>query len=192
MKNTTLALGLASALLAGCGGGGPTSTSPISTTPAAPTAAPVAPVSSPTTPATTTSTLATATINGNLTGFVSSASLPVYTFSTDTTNNATCTSDGGCINTWPAVIAPSGTLSAGFTSFTRSDNGEVQLEYNGKPLYTFLGDSADAATGIGDQLPASTGGMGTFELAQPVASAATPDPTASPAPAPGSPYSIHR
>jgi predicted lipoprotein with Yx(FWY)xxD motif len=110
--------------------------------------------------------------------FVNSAQLPVYTYSSDTAGNSTCT--GGCLAAWPAVLAPSGTLPTPWASFTRGDNGQVQLEYNGKPLYTFVADSADTANGNGDVV-----GNGTFELAHPLAdptSAPTTDPTIAPAP----------
>jgi predicted lipoprotein with Yx(FWY)xxD motif len=150
MKNATLALALlASAILAGCSGGGGSSYGPVApgvTTPA------------------TASALSTATIDGTVT-FVNSASLPVYTFSADSTGASVCTAS--CLAAWPAVLAPSGTLAAGFTSFVRSDDGQTQLAYNGQPLYTFAGDSANAANGIGDVVPdnGASGASGTFELA---------------------------
>jgi len=141
------------------------------------------------TPATTTSpsTLSTATINGSPT-FVTAMGQPVYVDSADTTDKSFCTSVGNCIGLWPAVIAPSGALSAGFTAFTRSDNGESQLAYNGQPLYTFVNDtSPDVSTGAGIADPASNGGTGTFTLARPVATAA---PTS--APVASFPYAIGR
>jgi predicted lipoprotein with Yx(FWY)xxD motif len=104
--------------------------------------------------------LGTAMINGRIT-FVTAAQLPVYTFSTDTTGHSTCA--GSCLAAWPLVPAPPGTLPAPFTSFTRSDNGSVQLQYNGQPLYTFIADSADTASGDGSPV-----GSGTFNLAHPI------------------------
>jgi predicted lipoprotein with Yx(FWY)xxD motif len=179
MKHTTsLTLGLVlSALLAGCsGGGGSTGPSSFVATP-------------PMVPSTTAAaaTLAAATIDGSLT-FVTSTNQPVYVDSADTTDTSFCTSVGNCIGLWPAVIAPSGPLSAGFSSFTRSDNGQVQLAFNGRPLYTFVGDtSPDVATGVGIADPASSGGTGTFTLAHPVASTSTAAPAA-----PANPYAIGR
>jgi predicted lipoprotein with Yx(FWY)xxD motif len=172
---------LAVAALAACGGGGaatgasytaPTNPSPLSTpAPAATTPAAAAATSAPA----ANSPLQTAVIDGSST-FVNSARLPIYTYSADSVNVSTCT--GGCLAAWPAVLAPAGTLPAPFTSFKRSDNGAVQLEYNGQPLYTFVGDTADTANGAGDVV-----GSGTFNLAHPLA-AATP-PISTPVPGGG-------
>jgi predicted lipoprotein with Yx(FWY)xxD motif len=162
---------LTSSLLAACGGGGTTSSAhPFM--PAAPvlsTAAPSAPVSSA-------AVLQTASINGAAT-FITAAQLPVYTFAGDTVpNQSACT--GSCLAIWPAVAPPSGTLPAPWTSFTRVDNGQKQLAYNGMPLYTFASDTALTATGDGFQ---------NFHLAHPAATPAAP--TAAPAtPPPSSPY----
>jgi predicted lipoprotein with Yx(FWY)xxD motif len=187
MKNTiSLALGVvASALLAACSGGGGSAGTPVvvSSAPAVP--------SSPTSAPQTTSTLRSATVNGTP-AFVTAGQQPVYVDSADKTDESFCTSVGNCLGLWPAVLAPSGTLSAGFTAFTRSDNGELQLAYNGQPLYTFIDDSmADVATGVGIADPASDGGTGTFTLAVPSTSA-TAAPTAKPTSAPSSPYSTTR
>jgi len=183
MNNALLALELlASALLAGCGDSGSTSASPVVTAPTMISSTPAS-----TTP-TAASTLATVTIEGSAT-FITSAQQPVYVDSADTTDNSFCTSVGNCLGLWPAVLAPSGTLSVGFSSFTRSDNGELQLAYNGQPLYTFINDTLpDVATGVGIADPASNGGKGTFTLAHPLASA----PMAAPTAAPVSPYATHR
>jgi predicted lipoprotein with Yx(FWY)xxD motif len=167
---------ITSLLFAACGGGGSTLGSAI--TPTAPrslaTVPPVAP------PATTNAVLQTATINGAQT-FVTAAQLPVYTFGGDTTaNQSNCT--GSCLALWPAVAPPAGTLTAPWTSFTRADNGQKQLAYNGMPLYTFASDTALTATGDNFQ---------DFHLAHPAAAAAPPAPTAAPAPPatpPPSPY----
>ncbi len=131
MKHISLAFGLMlTALLAGCGGGGSTSGySPPITTP----------------PVTNTAPLSTANLNGG-TAFVTSANMPVYTFGGDATpNQSACT--GGCLATWPSIAPPSGALTAPFGSFTRSDNGALQLSYNGHALYTFVSDSPGVARG---------------------------------------------
>ena len=174
MKNATLALGLLASALAGCSGGGGSTMG-----------AGMAPATQP--PVTTGSTLSTATIDG-VTTFVNSASLPVYTFTADGTDASVCTA--GCLAAWPAVLAPSGTLSAGFSSFKRSDTGQMQLAFNGQPLYTFAADSADRATGNGDVVPdnGSSGPTGTFDLVN-ASAAATPAPTAAPTTAP---YTLRR
>ena len=148
MKNISLALSLAAALLAGCGGGGSTGTA----VPGGTTTTPTAP--------TTTTPLSTMTLNGG-TAFVTAAQLPVYTFGGDTVaNQSMCTVAGGCLAVWPSVTPPAGTLPTPWSSFTRSDNGALQLAYNGAALYTFTGDKPGVATGDGVQ---------NFHLARPVA-----------------------
>jgi predicted lipoprotein with Yx(FWY)xxD motif len=169
MKYTTIALGLAAALLAGCGGGGGTmgpggggavgggggiyGGPPIVQTPppamqSPPPQASAGPSAAPSTaPA---GVLMTATINGGP-AFITASQLPIYTFGGDTVaNQSNCT--GSCLTIWPAVPAPSGMLPAPFASFTRPDTGTVQLTYKGKPLYTFISDSQPlVATGDGVQ-----------------------------------------
>jgi len=181
MKNRSLAFTiLASTLFAGCSGGGPPGGGSLAMMPIA------------TAPSTATTTLATATIAGNLV-FVNSASLPVYTFSSDPSSASLCTA--GCLAAWPAVSPPAAALSTGFSTFKRSDNGATQLAYNGKPLYTFVGDSADTATGAGDVVPdnGSSGATGTFELTLATTSA-TSAPSSAPTSAPptSAPYSTRR
>lgn len=156
---------ITSSLFAACGGGGSTVGSAI--TPTAPrplaTVPPVAP------PATTNAVLQTATISGAPT-FITAAQLPVYTFGGDTTaNQSNCT--GSCLALWPVVAPPAGTLPAPWTSFTRADNGQKQLAYNGMPLYTFVSDTALTATGDNFQ---------NFHLAHPAAAVAPAAPTAAP------------
>ncbi len=159
-------------VFAGCSGGG--STTPL-TSPRSVNPAPL--------PTANAATLSTATIGGNP-AFVSAAQLPVYIFTADGSDASVCTA--GCLAAWPAVLAPAGaTLSAGFSAFKRSDDGQMQLAFNGQPLYTFVGDSADKANGVGDVVPdnGTSGASGTFNLAVPTALAgatATPAPSAAP------------
>lgn len=138
MKTSSIGFGLVAAvLLAGCGGG---STSTSMPRPSGVTV------------------LSTAVIDGGP-AFVNSAQHAVYTSDGDTTNNqSNCT--GQCASVWPPVSPPSVALSAPWASFMRSD-GSQQLSYNGKPLYTFTGDTApDVATG---------NGLNGFHLARPLA-----------------------
>jgi predicted lipoprotein with Yx(FWY)xxD motif len=141
MKTSTIGLALiASVLLAGCGGGSTGTTMPR--------------------PAGGASILSTAVIDGGP-AFVNSAQHAVYTFDGDTTpNQSKCT--GQCAGVWPPVSPPSVALSAPWASFMRSD-GSQQLSYNGKPLYTFTGDTApNVATG---------NGLNGFHVARPLAGA---------------------
>jgi predicted lipoprotein with Yx(FWY)xxD motif len=125
MKITAIGTGLIAALLlAGCGGGASTSL-----------------------PHSNATVLSTAIINGSP-AFVNSVHHAVYTSDGDTTKNqSNCT--GECAAVWPPVPPPSVTLTAPWASFSRAD-GSLELSYNGKPLYTFSGDTApDVATGDG-------------------------------------------
>ena len=171
MKMKSIAFGLiASALLAGCSGGG----APGGSTPITPNPQPTG-STSPVTPG---SVLATANLDGGP-AFVTAKNFAVYVLPSDGNDRSTCT--GGCASEWPAVAPPTGTLPSPWSSFTGT-NGSPQLAYNGNPLYTFVGDTKPLeATGVGVQ---------GFELARPSASGTpTPDPTSAPTSKPTStPY----
>ena len=181
MKNSALVLGLVTVLLAGCGGG--SSSTPTTMTPAAPV--PVASSPAAPAPASTAFTLPEATIDGSSVYESTATNTAAYEYSTDSAGHATCTSTGGCLGAWPAVIAPAGvTLTAPWSSFMRADNGEDQLEYNGHPLYTFSGDSP-ANPGTADNANVPSSANGTFTFAAPQAAPAS-------TPAPVSPYARTR
>ena len=66
----------------------------------------------------------------------------VYSFAPDTATKSNC--NGSCATYWPPVKGPA-TAGTGVTgklgTITRSD-GTKQATYNGRPLYTYVGDSA--------------------------------------------------
>lgn len=74
---------------------------------------------------------------------------PLYFYNADSKDMSNCT--GSCLSNWPPYTATSSmaNLPAGITTFTRSDNNQVQYAYNGKPLYYFTGDTGTQATGNG-------------------------------------------
>ena len=79
----------------------------------------------------------------------SSNGMTVYTFDKDVANGGTSACTGGCIAKWPALTVPAGstpTAASGITgklgTITRTDDGTLQVTYNGKPLYFFSGDKA--------------------------------------------------
>lgn len=83
---------------------------------------------------------------------VGSNGFTLYVFDHDTTpDSSACT--GSCADNWPALTVASAediALGTGldeddFTTFTR-DDGTMQVEYYGKPLYYFAGDSAAGDT----------------------------------------------
>jgi len=84
--------------------------------------------------------LATMTLNG-APGFVNSANHTVYVFDADLASPGHSVCNGACAANWPPVAAPNGALPGGWTAITRTDNS-MQLAYNGRPLYTFIADSA--------------------------------------------------
>ena len=193
MRDTFLAMLALSALLAGCGGGGSTGANysvPAATTPApttAPTSTPTnTPTNAPTTAPTTApaSVLSTTTINGSA-GYVTPSGMTTYVFDADLAFTSGSSCGGACATNWPPLAPPAGaTIAAPWSQFTRSD-GKVQLAYNGRPLYTFIGDGAPGqATGDGVN---AFGGL--WHVARPTSSTPTTAPSTPPNPGP---YSVHR
>jgi predicted lipoprotein with Yx(FWY)xxD motif len=86
-------------------------------------------------------TLKTTTINGT-TVLTNSAGFTLYWFAIDTSGTSKCT--GSCATYWPPVKGPA-TAGSGVTgtlsTITRSD-GTTQVTYDGRPLYTYIGDTA--------------------------------------------------
>jgi predicted lipoprotein with Yx(FWY)xxD motif len=116
---------------------------------ASPSAAPAAsaPASAPASggPVVMTATVGT---NGTLV-VASSNGMTVYTFDKDVASSGTSACTGGCITKWPALTVKTGstpTAASGITgklgTITRTDDGTLQVTYNGKPLYFFSGDKA--------------------------------------------------
>ena len=77
--------------------------------------------------------------------------MTLYVFAKDSAGVSNCT--GGCLAAWPALTVSAGTMptaGSGVTgtlgTITRSDNGALQVTYNGKPLYHFASDSAPGDT----------------------------------------------
>jgi predicted lipoprotein with Yx(FWY)xxD motif len=152
-----LAFGVA---LAACGGGsggsgGVAPAAPIAG-PSSPATAPsAAPTSSPTPAPSGTTVTKTgfsgdakqAQINGKTIFVDATTGLALYFFNGDSTNQSNCT--GSCLALWPSHAAATSEKADGnFSIFTRSDGNGMQWAYKGRPLYTFVGDSAaNNATG---------------------------------------------
>ena len=118
---------------------------------AAPAASPsAAPAASAAASAAGGSVVMTATVGSNGTLVVASSNgMTVYTFDKDVANSGTSACTGGCLTKWPALTVPAGstpTAASGITgklaTITRTDDGTLQVTYNGKPLYFFSGDKA--------------------------------------------------
>ncbi|HMD01612.1 MAG TPA: hypothetical protein VKG44_01485 [Candidatus Baltobacteraceae bacterium] len=118
-------------------------------------------------------------------GFVNAAGFTVYVFDGDAPNQSACATIAGCSAVWPPVQPPAGSssvrrtaaLPTGWSIIHRPD-GIAQLAYQGRALYTFIGDNA-AGNVNGDNL-LEFGAI--WHIARPAAS--TPAPTTAPTSAP--------
>ena len=80
----------------------------------------------------------------------------LYMLTSEKGGKITCTASSGCLHVWPEIDLPSGATAATAGSGVQSSllgtvkgaTGEMEVTYNGWPLYTFIGDSsAGTATG---------------------------------------------
>jgi len=81
--------------------------------------------------------------------------MTLYLFESDTDGSSTCYDD--CAAAWPALVddAPTGGegIDGSLLGTTERDDGEVQVTYAGRPLYTFASDQAPGdveGQGVGD------------------------------------------
>ena len=134
-KNVSLTF-VAAALLAGCGGAGGgaglyAAPQPIGSPQAVPTPAPG-------------SALATLSLKGAL-GFINPVGRTVYIFDADLMSPGHSVCNGACAQNWPPVSPAGKIVMSPFSAITR-DDGSQQLAYAGRPLYTFVADSAEGQT----------------------------------------------
>ena len=145
---TLLGVALVVAGVAGCGGA-TTTTAPTVAAPSLPAATQPPPSSPPA------STAAGATVNAQSVGsagtilVAGSNGMTLYNFTNDTKDSGTSACTGGCLQTWPALTVPAGgspVAGTGVTgklgTITRTDDGTLQVTYNGLPLYFFKNDKA--------------------------------------------------
>jgi predicted lipoprotein with Yx(FWY)xxD motif len=137
-RKRAFALGLLAALgalaIAGCGGGGSSGSSSAAGGGSA-----------------VEGTIGAAEINGLGSVLVDSEGMTVYDFTVDKGTKSECY--GGCETAWPPVLttgkptAGAGAMSAALGTTKRKD-GSLQVTYEGRPLYTFVGDKGPGeATG---------------------------------------------
>lgn len=112
------------------------------------------PVANPTaTPAAGSATVMATTAGGQTILVAGSNGMTVYTFTNDAAGSGKSACSGGCLTKWPALtVAAGATPTAGqgvsgqLGTITRSDNGSLQVTYNGLPLYFYAGDHAAGDT----------------------------------------------
>ena len=120
------------------------------TAPPAPSVSAASPAASAGGPAAGGAAVMTATVGSQGTLIVAGANgMTVYTFTKDVANSGTSACTGGCLTKWPAVTVPAGSTPAGGSgvtgkigTITRTDDGTLQVTYNGLPLYFYSGDKA--------------------------------------------------
>ena len=86
-------------------------------------------------------------------GFNDAKDMPLYTYAADTTaNKSAC--NGPCAAAWPPLAATDGDKDMGDWTVVTRDDGSKQWAYKGKPLYTFVRDTAgQPATGVSAAWP---------------------------------------
>ena len=109
----------------------------------------------------------------------------LYSLSVETHGRFICT--GACTSTWHPLLVPARTQPKGPVALgtVKRPEGKTQVTFNGRPLYTFSGDSAPGqANGEGFK------DVGTWHAATvPGPTTPAPEPTPQPAPSPyPSPY----
>ncbi len=124
----------------------------VAATPA-PAAATPAPAAATPAPAAGTATVMAKTIGSQTILVAGSNGMTVYTFTSDTAGSGKSACSGGCLTKWPALTVAAGvtpTAGDGVTgqlgTITRTDDGTLQVTYNGLPLYFFQNDKAPGDT----------------------------------------------
>ena len=88
------------------------------------------------------STVVKTTSSSAGTVLTNSKGFTLYTFAADKGSTSTCYKQ--CAKFWPPLMGPAtaaaGSKVPGTFGVTTRKNGSKQVTYNGKPLYTFLGD----------------------------------------------------
>jgi predicted lipoprotein with Yx(FWY)xxD motif len=143
-------------VVAGCGGGGSSSSTAGSESAGGEESATTTSSSGGSAEASSSgeSTIASAEVGEFGAVLVDSEGMTVYEFEPDQGSTSTCY--GSCEAEWPPVVAAGeptageGAMSSALGTTKRKD-GTMQVTYEGRPLYTFVGDKAPGeANGQGD------------------------------------------
>jgi predicted lipoprotein with Yx(FWY)xxD motif len=90
--------------------------------------------------------------------------MTVYIFTKDVKDSGASACTGECLANWPALTVPAGSTPSGGSgvtgtlgTITRTDDGTLQVTYNGLPLYFFINDKAPGdSTGVYENWEAVT------------------------------------
>jgi predicted lipoprotein with Yx(FWY)xxD motif len=78
---------------------------------------------------------------------VNASGMALYTYAPDQGHGGMSTCSGSCLQAWPALTVPAGSVPTGGTGVTgtlaavKQANGTYQVTYDGSPLYTFVQDT---------------------------------------------------
>jgi predicted lipoprotein with Yx(FWY)xxD motif len=94
-------------------------------------------------------TISAKTVPGVGTVLVDGQGRTLYLLTSEKGGKITCTAANGCTETWPEIVLASGTTAPTAGSGVQSSllgtvkdaSGNLEVTYNGWPLYTFSGDS---------------------------------------------------
>ncbi len=158
-------LGAAVVTLAACGSSGGTSASGSGSSPSSAaggssaSSAAGGSASAGAAGASSSATVSAKNVPGVGTVLVNSQGRTLYMLTSEKGGKITCTASSGCLHAWPETDLPSGTTKATAGSGVQSSllgtvkgaTGQMEVTYNGWPLYTFIGDSS-AGTAKGQAL----------------------------------------
>ena len=138
----SLILGAAATVVAACGSSSSSGTAASSSSGAAAGTSPSAAV-----------TISAKSVPGVGTVLVNGQGQTLYMLTSEKGGKITCTSSNGCTKIWPEIALPKGTTAAKAGSGVQSSmlgtvkdaSGNLEVTYNGWPLYTFSGDSGSGA-----------------------------------------------
>ena len=100
--------------------------------------------------ATASVTISAKSVSGLGTVLVNQKGQTLYMLTSEKGDKITCTASSGCLHAWPETDLPSGATAAKAGSGVKASllgtvkgaTGQMEVTYNGWPLYTFIGDSA--------------------------------------------------
>jgi predicted lipoprotein with Yx(FWY)xxD motif len=152
IRRTRLLLGLTAAafIAAACSGPGTTTAPTVAAPTVAATPAAASPAASPAASTTADTTVVATEVGDAGTILVDGATgLTLYIFTDDVKDSGESTCMDACLETWPALTVATGETPTGgdgvtgtLGTITRTDNGDLQVTYDGLPLYFFKNDAA--------------------------------------------------